>query len=180
MADIGNYMRQYAEEMNIMNKPQKKSESFFSAHASMWLNTVSQWAPTTARIISSFWWFLKNFASNPTILTTRYLKIIIFFCDGSLEEKECLAALKEMSHNKTPGCDGIPAEFFTVFWSDIKHYMLLHSVFLLTVVKCLDQKRGIINWIPKPGKNHCDLKNWRPTSSKCWLQNLCQSSSEQT
>ena len=28
----------------------------------------------------------------------------------------------------------------------------------------VDQRRGIINFIPKPGKNPSDLKNWRPIS----------------
>ena len=28
----------------------------------------------------------------------------------------------------------------------------------------LDQKRGIINLVPKPGKDLCQLKNWRPIS----------------
>ena len=32
-------------------------------------------------------------------------------CEGALTEKECLEALMSMDPNKTPGTDGLPAEF---------------------------------------------------------------------
>ena len=33
-------------------------------------------------------------------------------CDGLLTEQECLASLKCFKMNKSPGCDGIPSEFY--------------------------------------------------------------------
>ena len=36
-------------------------------------------------------------------------------CEGALTEKECLEALKDMRTEKTPGTDGLPAEFYKVF-----------------------------------------------------------------
>jgi len=32
-------------------------------------------------------------------------------CEGLLNKAECLKALKDMERNKTPGSDGLPAEF---------------------------------------------------------------------
>ena len=36
-----------------------------------------------------------------------------------ISEEECLTALKEFKNNKTPGTDGLSAEFYTFFWSDL-------------------------------------------------------------
>ena len=36
--------------------------------------------------------------------------------EGALTEKECLEALKDMGTEKTPGTNGLPAEFYKVFW----------------------------------------------------------------
>ena len=36
-------------------------------------------------------------------------------CDGQLTEEECRLALKEMKHQKSPGSDGITAEFYKIF-----------------------------------------------------------------
>ena len=35
-------------------------------------------------------------------------------CEGVLTEKECLEALRDMESEKTPGTDGLPAEFYKV------------------------------------------------------------------
>ena len=40
-------------------------------------------------------------------------------CEGPLTESECLSSLKNMADGKTPGTDGLPAEFYLVFWFDI-------------------------------------------------------------
>ena len=36
-----------------------------------------------------------------------------------MTEEECLKALKSFKTNKSPGCDGIPAEFYLTFWNQI-------------------------------------------------------------
>ena len=43
-------------------------------------------------------------------------------CEGLLTEAECLESLKSMESNKSPGSDGLPAEFYKVFWNDVHHY----------------------------------------------------------
>ena len=40
-------------------------------------------------------------------------------CEGLLSLIECLEALNGMAKEKTPGTDGLPCEFYKVFWKDI-------------------------------------------------------------
>ncbi len=72
-------------------------------------------------------------------------------------------ALKCMPNNKTPGCDGLPADFYKVFWNRIKetlHEALVHSY--LTRELHISARRGIITLIPKKYKDINFIKNWRP------------------
>lgn len=45
-------------------------------------------------------------------------------CEGLLSKEESLQALKDTSLNKTPGSDGLPVEFYKVFWSDTSDHLL--------------------------------------------------------
>ena len=40
----------------------------------------------------------------------------ISICEGPLASDEVFAALQGMARGKTPGSDGLPAEFFLMFW----------------------------------------------------------------
>ena len=40
-------------------------------------------------------------------------------CEGELSIKERLEALKSMVPDKSPGTDGLPCEFYKVFWNDV-------------------------------------------------------------
>lgn len=40
--------------------------------------------------------------------------------DKDIVEAEVLTVLKHMKNNKSPGSDGYTAEFFKLFWKDIK------------------------------------------------------------
>ena len=44
-------------------------------------------------------------------------------CEGFLTASECLESLKLMESNKSPGSDGLPAEFYKVFWIDINQHL---------------------------------------------------------
>ena len=64
-----------------------------------------------------------------------------------------------------PGFDGIPVDFYKVFWKDIKD--ILYENY--NISKCYgrlpeNQRHGIISLIPKPNKDLRELKNWRPLS----------------
>ena len=84
-------------------------------------------------------------------------------CEGLLTEKECLEALKTMESGKSPGTDGLPAEFYKVFWKDVSPFLIRclnksHQKGKLA----LTQRRGVISLIPKKDKALQELKNWRP------------------
>ena len=83
--------------------------------------------------------------------------------EGSLTKEECLNSLKTMASDKTPGTDGLPAEFYKVFWGDIEDFLL--DALNCTYEKgCLSvsQRRGIMTLLPKKNKPVNLLKNWRP------------------
>ena len=84
-------------------------------------------------------------------------------CELELTEVELLKSLKTQTNGSSPGSDGLPAEFYKLFWKDIK-------VPFVESVRCsmekgelsIEQKRGIITLIPKKEKNRLFKKNWRP------------------
>ena len=86
-------------------------------------------------------------------------------CEGPLTKTECLEALKSMECNKTPGSDGLPAEFYKIFWNDIAD-LFLKSInhAYRTGQLSVTQKRGIIKLIPKKDAEPYFIKNWRPIS----------------
>ena len=72
-------------------------------------------------------------------------------------------AIKTMKNNKTPGEDGIPVDFYKVFWPKMK------QVFYDMVLEVYEEKslhpsarKGILNLIPKPNKDSRYIKNLRP------------------
>lgn len=70
--------------------------------------------------------------------------------DLSVEELEF--ALKEMKNGKSPGCDGLPPEFYKKFWNLLGPLLLEsfnHS--FATGSLTPDQRRGVIALIPKKG-----------------------------
>jgi hypothetical protein len=71
--------------------------------------------------------------------------------------------LKDLKNSKSPGTDGLTAEFYKFFWIDIKLYLVQSIQYSLANGDLsIEQKRGIITLIPKKDKNRLYLKNWRP------------------
>ena len=86
-------------------------------------------------------------------------------CEGPISEKECYDAIMSMSCDKSPGTDGLPVNFYRIFWDDLKE--LVCNVFNTCFNDgklCPSMKRGIITLLPKKGKDTLLLKNWRPIS----------------
>ena len=78
-----------------------------------------------------------------------------------LEDLE--SAIKKMNNNKTPGEDGIPIDFYKVFWNRLKRPFL--NMMLESYSKGLlhqTARQGILNLIPKPQKDSRLIKNLRP------------------
>ena len=84
------------------------------------------------------------------------------FCEGFLFEKECAQAVKSMDSNKTPGTDGLPAEFYKIFWKDIST-LVVSALNYAFESGCLSitQRRGVIKLIPKKDAELYYIKNWR-------------------
>ena len=68
-----------------------------------------------------------------------------------------------MKNDKTPGQDGLPIEFYKMFWTKIR------SIFYDMMLQCYEEnilhdtaRKGILNLIPKPGKDTRYIKNLRP------------------
>jgi len=89
-------------------------------------------------------------------------------CEGFVTHQEILAALKQTSNNKSPGIDGIPADFYKVFWNDIASYLVnaINKAFQKGEMS-VNHRRGIISLIPKKNKDSMFIKNWRPITLLC-------------
>ena len=86
-------------------------------------------------------------------------------CETQISIGELAKSLKKLPNNKAPGCDGLTTDFYKFFWVDIKD--LLFNSYLYGYhhgILSLDQRRAILNLIPKPDKDLRYLKNWRPLS----------------
>ena len=82
-----------------------------------------------------------------------------------ITDKEIGEALLSLPNNKAPGSDGFTSDFYKFFWPDIKDFVcasIKHAI--ATGSLSIEQKRGIINIIPKPDKDLRHIGNWRPLS----------------
>ena len=76
---------------------------------------------------------------------------------------ECYSAINNMKLNKAPGCDGLPVEFYRLFWEDIK--LTLFETYKETLTNGMlnsSARIGIVSLIPKKNKSPLELRNWRP------------------
>ena len=84
-------------------------------------------------------------------------------CKGLLTKDECLASLKQMAKGKSPGSDGLSAEFYLALWESLGQQLVesLNYAFECGELT-ISQRRGIITLIPKKNKDKTILDNWRP------------------
>ena len=89
-------------------------------------------------------------------------------CEGELLRTEILAALKQTKNNKSPGIDGIPVEFYKMFWHDISGHMLeaLNYTYRKGEMS-VNHRRGVISLLPKKDRDTTYVKNWRPITLLC-------------
>ena len=71
-------------------------------------------------------------------------------CEGVLTKAECFKALKTFKKGKSPGNDGLAAEFYQVFWPTLGHLLVnsLNSSYEKGEL-ANSQKQGIIKLIEK-------------------------------
>ena len=91
--------------------------------------------------------------------------------DADITLEELTNTVKSLKKDKTPGVDGLTAEFFQFFWTKIGpvfHAALDHAFHAGKLH--LSATRGVITLIPKRNKNPDLLKCWRPLTmlSSCY------------
>ena len=83
--------------------------------------------------------------------------------NDKLQIWELDGALKNFKNNKSPGMDGLSAEFYKKFWDILKPTLFkVYEEAVETGRLTPTQKTGVITLLPKPDKDHTLLKNWRP------------------
>ena len=88
------------------------------------------------------------------------------FCDRTVSEEEVRASIKSMKEGSAPGSDGIPTEFYKLFWNQLKGPLLdCINYSFQTGILSPSERIGIISLFHK-GKDLSreDLDNWRPIS----------------
>ena len=74
-------------------------------------------------------------------------------------------SLQRLAESRAPGTDGLPAEFYKVFWNDISDLFLNSINYAYRSGQLsVTQRRGIIKLIPKKNAEPNLIKNWRPIS----------------
>lgn len=83
--------------------------------------------------------------------------------DAEFTDQEISQSLAGMPNSKTPGSDGISADFYKMFWLHLKSIYCETICYLLNCGKLHDSARqGIITLLPKKDRDPQYLKNWRP------------------
>ena len=66
---------------------------------------------------------------------------------------------------KPPGTDGLPADFYKMFYRQIKDFLYeLYSEILQDRKLHLSARRGVISLLEKIDRDRLEIKNWRPIS----------------
>lgn len=85
-------------------------------------------------------------------------------CEGPLTNEECLRAVKSFKKNKSPGNDGLTAEFYLKMWPIIGNILVrAANVANQKGELSTSQKQAVITLLDK-GKDRNQIKNWRPIS----------------
>ena len=137
-------------------------------------------------------YYAKLYTSKGPINTEYVKKLEIPKIPLDLKEKldkkitvtEISMALKDMPLHKSPGCDGLPADFYKVFYLKLKPFLLqLFEEIVHTKKFHLSARRGILSLLEKVGRDMIRLKNWRPltllnTDNKIYAKILAKRLSE--
>ena len=88
-------------------------------------------------------------------------------CEGELTLAECKVALDGMASGKSPGLDGLPAEFYQRFWPVLGPDMVEVLNFSYASGRLSSSQRsGLITLLYKRG-DRLEMKNWRPITLLC-------------
>ena len=84
-------------------------------------------------------------------------------CEGLISLEECSRSLHSMPSQKSPGSDGLPVEFYKIFWDEVGTLVVnsFNYAFQRGFISD-EQGRACITLIPKKSKDPRLIKNWRP------------------
>lgn len=96
--------------------------------------------------------------------------------EAKITKRELQKALSNTENNKSPGLDGIPYEFYRVFWDILGDDLTEVLNYCLETGALTDtQRKAVLSLLPKKGDLK-DPKNWRPISLlNCDLKLLTKS-----
>lgn len=84
-------------------------------------------------------------------------------CDYDSSTNEIKRCIKKFKNNKSPGNDGLIAEFYKSFIEEITPFLLcVYQESICNELLPPTMTQGIITLIPKPNKNLDSLDNWHP------------------
>ena len=74
--------------------------------------------------------------------------------DKAITKEEIAMATKQLANGRYPGTDGLPIDFYKLFWTQIKE-CVYDSIKYATQhgIMSIDQRRGVLNLIPTKGKD---------------------------
>ena len=114
----------------------------------------------------------KNCSGTQKELLTNIPKLVQYNQNEKLiipiSKNELKEAIDQMENDKSPGIDGIPIEFYNIFYDKIEKDLLkIYNNILFTEKKPTKTiNQAIITLIPKKGSLN-QLKYWRPISLLC-------------
>ena len=97
-------------------------------------------------------------------LSARLPHAASFSSEGPVTSEEARKALEDAATGKSPGSDGLPAEFFSTFWHVLGEDLVeVLNASLMTGHFPPSQRRALITVLFKKGAR-LDQKNWHPIS----------------
>ena len=88
--------------------------------------------------------------------------------DSEVTEEELCTAIKGMAKQKSPGKDGLGADWYVVFYTRIKDLLFeLYSDVVREGKLHVSARQGLITLIPKPERDLKFVKNWCPIILLC-------------
>lgn len=86
-------------------------------------------------------------------------------CDSPITSQEVADAINHLKCNKSPGSDGITAEFYKHFSDPLTPFLFeVYKESLTNMSLPPSMTQGVISLIPKPHKDMLQIDNWRPIS----------------
>ena len=152
-----NYNKKTMKKLNIDGKLRENPKEILTEQKNFYKNLYSSEKQHIDKDLET------KFLKNPTL--PKLTKENSISCEGKLTTSECFKALKSFGKCKSPGNDGLTAEFYLFFWTHLGEIMV--KSFNTSYEKCLltnSQRQAVITLLEKPGKDRTLLKNWRPIS----------------